>query len=115
MDNVKKKIKELITICKSATSGPYHIGHINENFPDLMDVDNYEGICIAEDIEEKNANYFSRLNPAIVSKLLESWLELRIALETVSQYIAFDGDGMFTEAQKLAAFEAIAKADEVFK
>lgn len=81
MSDVETKIKELIEIAKAATPGPYHIGHIDEYIPNIMDVENHECVIVAEDIDGKNARYLCAFHPAFVLKLIESWSEMHTALE----------------------------------
>lgn len=121
MTDPNKRIEELIEIAKAATAGPYHIGHIDEYIPNLMDVENHEGVIVAEDIDGKNGRYLCAFNPDFVLKLLESWKELYMALEIVALRKGFRlddiriGDPSLEWSQQATAENALAKAEKVFE
>jgi len=88
MTDVNKRIDELIEIAKKAKSGEWEIEYEDEDKDTLRGIgpisawefcfDNYENI-------KQDAKYITTFNPTFVLKLLQSWKEMRIALEYINQ------------------------------
>ncbi len=91
-----EKLKEL---ANKAPKGPWHIGHINQNFDDLMDVESYDGINIGEDIVQQTANYLCAANPQTILKLIELIEVYRHALMVHSHH----GELLDSEAYRAMA------------
>jgi hypothetical protein len=62
VDECKKKLEDLVF--------PWHIGHINENNPALMDIDGADQITIAEDVYDHNARFIVS-SPSDVQRLID--------------------------------------------
>jgi len=56
--------KELVELDGKRTQGEWHIGHINEDYKELMDIE-CGGVDIAEDVVDFNASFIASAPEAV--------------------------------------------------
>jgi hypothetical protein len=74
-------LQHLRALALAATPGKYHIGHLNENEPDRMDIVAEDGTPVADEVHQRDVNYWMAANPQAVLELIdrlekaEKWLK----------------------------------------
>lgn len=74
-------LDSLEKLAGEATSGPWHIGHISEHEPEIMDVDGANGITVCEVYGNADSLYLCHAYPATILTLIKVIRMQREALE----------------------------------
>ncbi len=107
------RIDELLEICRRATPGPWHVGHINEHDHERMDIESAEHGPIADEVRQCDVDFWFAFNPAYVEQLLLALKDARDALEQYGDNYYGVGDACPLEYR--AANTALAQLDEALK
>lgn len=113
MTTINQMLAELENKAKAASKGPFHITHLNENEP-RMDIENLEGIRIADEVLDFNAVYFCAANPQTVLTLIAIIKQQNEALQAVvsSRFLPPQANVLSTY---IKAEQALAETERMIK
>lgn len=64
-------LKALREVAEKATPGPWHIGHISEHEPEIVDIDGSNGLTICKSYGQADSSYLCAANPITILALID--------------------------------------------
>lgn len=65
MDITPEELARLKALCDAADDAPWHIGHINEDYPSRIDIDDVNGVYVAENVCDNNSKFIIAARTAL--------------------------------------------------